>query len=152
MIIQLSLFSPFSVPSLWGSFFLFSSFLFFYFRGFVFTGYFVFFPLHFQRDEWFGLARFLGSCDAKKWGVGIVRWMDAAAAGWVGFVWWVCSTGRHLCCTIWYVPAREKEGGRGCAPFPQVFIYLSHGPFAVCIYIRMYIVPSIVFGDFCTLL
>lgn len=24
--------------------------------------------------------------------------------------------------TVWYVPAREKEGGRGCAPFPQVFI------------------------------
>ena len=36
------------------------------------------------------------------------------------------------------VPAREEEGGRGCAPFPRSLFYLSHGPFAVCMY-SMYV-------------
>ena len=100
MIIQLSHFSPFSLASLSLLFrvlFIYFPFIYFLFLFppvgallFLQGGAF-FLPLHFRRDEWFGLAPVLGGCDGffflprnRKSGWDCA--MDVAAAGWLGFV------------------------------------------------------------------
>lgn len=131
MIIQLSHFSPFSLASLSLLFrvlFIYFPFIYFLFLFppvgallFLQGGAF-FLPLHFRRDEWFGLAPVLGGCDGfffcQEIGSrdGIVRWMLLLLDGLGSFD--GCAVRDGTCAALYGSRKREREGRR-CVPFPR---------------------------------